>query len=298
MFPVSGRMFLADLLEGSARELSSPGAVDDPRLDPSGERIAYVVSGALHVREIEGGNRVLATDDDPDVSWGLAEFVAAEEMDRRRGHWWSPDGSMIAAARVDERPVRIWYIADQTDPAAAPRAVRYPQAGTEDAVVTLHLFDVATGDRTDVAWDAAAFPYLGRFHWSRGGPPLVLVVSRDQRRAGLLEIDTATGATTLVRETTDPEWVDLVEEAPARTVGRPDRRGRRRPRDRHLSVHRRRGAGHRTGAPGPRGPGCRRRRLVPSIGRSDGDPRLAMVGRLGGKPVHERPRRALGRRRR
>jgi len=216
VFPVSGRMFLADLLEGSARELSAPGAVDDPRPDPTGERIAYVVGGALHAREIAGGNRVLATDDDPDVSWGLAEFAAAEEMDRRRGYWWSPDGSTIAAARVDERPVRTWYIADQTDPAAAPRAVRYPQAGTADAIVTLHLFDVQTGDRTDVVWDAEAFPYLGRFHWSEGGPPLVLVVSRDQRRARLLEIDTATGSTTLIREANDPEWVDLVEGAPAR----------------------------------------------------------------------------------
>ncbi len=216
VFVVSGRLFLADLVEGSARELSAPGAVDDPRLDPSGERIAFVVDGALSVRELEGGVRQLAADEDPDVSWGLAEFVAAEEMDRHRGSWWSPDGSAIAAERVDERPVRIWHIADATDPAAPPRAMRYPQAGTEDAVVTLHLFDVATGDRTDVTWDAAAFPYLGRVHWSAGGPPLALVVSRDQRRTRLLEIDPATGATSIVREATDPEWIDLFDEVPAR----------------------------------------------------------------------------------
>ncbi|MGH2635707.1 MAG: DPP IV N-terminal domain-containing protein, partial [Actinomycetota bacterium] len=202
VFAVSGRMFLVDLVEGSARELSSPGAVDDPRLDPSGERIASVMGGALHAREIGGGDRVLAADDEPDVFWGLAEFAAAEEMDRRRGHWWSPDGSTLAATRVDERPVTIWHIADQTDPAAPPRAMRYPQAGTDDAIVTLHLFDVATGDRTDVAWDAEAFPYLARFDWSESGPPLVLVVARDQRTTRLLEVDPATGRTSLVREAT------------------------------------------------------------------------------------------------
>src|SRR6266498_478676 len=83
--PVGGRMFLADLVEGSARELSAPGSVDDPRLDPAGERIAFVVDGTLHVREIEGGVRELASPDAPDTYWGLAEFVAAEEMDRNRG---------------------------------------------------------------------------------------------------------------------------------------------------------------------------------------------------------------------
>jgi dipeptidyl-peptidase-4 len=217
VFAMSGRLFLADLPEAITRELSVPGPVDDPRLDAAGERIAYVIEGALHVREIEGGGSVLASDDEPDVTWGLAEFVAAEEMHRRRGHWWSPDGSTLAAARVDERNVNIWYIADQTDPAAPPRAVRYPQAGTEDAIVTLHLFDVASGVRTDVTWDAATFPYLGRFHWSEGGAPLLVVVSRDQRRAQLLEVDPATGGTTLVREDEDPEWVDLVLETPLRT---------------------------------------------------------------------------------
>ncbi len=209
VFSVSGRMFLADLVEGSVRELSAPGAVDDPRLDPSGERIAFVVDGALYVRELEGGVRLLASDPDPDVSWGLAEFVAAEEMDRHRGSWWSPDGSAIAAERVDERAVQIWHIVDPTDPAVSPRAMRYPQAGTEDAIVTLHVFDVATGEPTDVTWDAAAYPYLGRVHWGEGGPPLLLVVSRDQRRTRLLEIDPATGATSIVRDATDPEWIDL-----------------------------------------------------------------------------------------
>jgi dipeptidyl-peptidase-4 len=216
VFAVSGRLFLADLPEAITRELSVPGPVDDPRLDPTGERIAYVIDGALHVREIEGGGRVLAADDEPDISWGLAEFAAAEEMNRRRGYWWSPDGSTIAAARVDEREVRTWYIADQTDPAAPPRAVRYPQAGTDDAVVSLHLFDVATGSRVDVSWDATTHPYLGRVHWSEGGPPLIQVVSRDQRRSRLEEVEVSTGATTIVREVVDEEWVDLVHETPLR----------------------------------------------------------------------------------
>jgi dipeptidyl-peptidase-4 len=213
---VQGRMFLADLLEGGARELSAPGPVDDPRLDPTGTRVAYVVDGALHVREIEGGNRVLAADDEPDVHWGLAEFAAAEEMDRFRGHWWSPDGAKLAAARVDERPVRIWHIADASDPSAPPRAMRYPAAGTDNAIVTLHVFDVSDGARVDVEWDRAAFPYLARVHWSDGGPLLLLVVSRDQLRTDLLEVDLETGATTSCGQASDPEWVELAQEAPVR----------------------------------------------------------------------------------
>ncbi len=216
VFTVGGRLFLADLVEGSARELSAPGSVDDPRLDRSGERIAFVVDGTLHVREIEGGVRELASPDAPDTYWGLAEFVAAEEMDRSRGHWWSPDGSKLAATHVDERDVLVWYIGDPTDPAAEPRPVRFPQAGTDNAIVTLWVFDVESGERVEIAWDREAFPYLARVEWSEGSPLTLLVETRDQRTVRLLETDASSGATRVVAEQTDPRWVELTDEAPVR----------------------------------------------------------------------------------
>src|SRR5262245_30430517 len=215
VFSIGGPPFLADLIEGSARELSAPGAVDDPRLDPAGERVAFVVDGALYLREIEGGYRELAAPEEPDTFWGLPEFVAAEEMQRSRGYWWSPDGAKLIAAHVDERGVLLWHISDPTDPAAQPRAVRYPQAGTDDAVVTLWVFDAQSGDRVEVRWDHDRFPYLSRVHWG-DGPPMVLVQTRDQKTVQLLEVDDSTGETTLLAEHADPQWIDLPDQAPAR----------------------------------------------------------------------------------
>ncbi len=216
VFTVSGRPFVADLVEDWVDELTVPGTVDDPRLDPSGRRVAYVVEGALHVRDLAAGNRVLAADDDPDTFWGLPEFAAAEEMRRMRGHWWSPDGALLAATRVDQRRVEIWHVTDPTDPAAAPRAIRYPQAGTDDAVVSLFVFDVTSGTRVEVTWNRDAYPYLARVAWTEGAPLTLLVQSRDQLRVQLLEADAVTGATAVAAELEDPEWFTLFEDAPAR----------------------------------------------------------------------------------
>jgi dipeptidyl-peptidase-4 len=213
VFALAGRLFLAELDGGKVRELDAPGPVDDPRLDPSGSHIAYVVDGALHVLAIDGIDRVLAADDEPDDTWGLPEFIAAEEMHRFRGHWWSPDGTRIAATRVDDRPTRVWYIGDPTDPATPPRPVRYPAAGTDNAVVTLAVFDVATGARVDVLWDRAVFPYLARVDWSDGAPLTLLVVSRDQRATAVVEADHRTGATAFLRADADPAWVDVPDDS-------------------------------------------------------------------------------------
>jgi dipeptidyl-peptidase-4 len=216
VFVLDGKLMLADLLAGGAQELTTRGPVDDPRLDPSGEHVAYVSNGALRIRSIEGDDRLIVQDGDPDVRWGLPEFVAAEEMRRLRGHWWSPDGSKIAATRVDERPVNVWYLSDPSDPAAKPRAIRYPAAGTPNAVVLLAIFDVATGRRTDVGWDLESFPYLARVVWTESAPPTLLVQTRDQRTARVVEVDETTGATRIVREDTDPDWIELIPGSPAR----------------------------------------------------------------------------------
>ncbi|HEX2424989.1 MAG TPA: prolyl oligopeptidase family serine peptidase [Actinomycetota bacterium] len=215
VFALGARLVLVDVETGETFDLVSDNAVDDPRLDPTGRRVAYVLDGALHVLDLERADRVLADEDDPDVSWGLPEFVAAEEMDRYRGMWWSPDGEWLAAERSDVGPVLTWWIADLAEPGKPPRPIRYPQAGTDDAIVTLHVFDVRNGERVEVRWDRDAFPYLGRVDWTEGAPLTVLVVSRDQRRTRLLEV-APSGSTTVVREESDPEWIDLPFGAPTR----------------------------------------------------------------------------------
>jgi dipeptidyl-peptidase-4 len=216
-FALSGRLYAADLTSGAVTgPLPAPGPAVDPWPDPTARRAAYVCGRALHLHE-NGAVRLLGPTgvegDDPAVSWGLPEFVAAEEMGRLRGHWWAPRGDRLAVARVDERGVRQWSLADPADPATPPRAVRYPAAGTANAEVTLLLVGI-DGSAVEVSWDRAAFPYLARVSWAEGSPLTVLVQSRDQRTTQVLAVDPATGATEVCRQDGDPVWVDLVPGTP------------------------------------------------------------------------------------
>ncbi|WP_225643386.1 prolyl oligopeptidase family serine peptidase [Streptomyces werraensis] len=213
-FALSGRLFTAELRAGTARELPTPGPVIDPRPSPDGRHVAYVARGALRVVSAEGADdRALTTPESEEVTYGLAEFVAAEEMSRSRGFWWSPESDRLLVARVDDTPVREWWISDPAHPDRAPHRVRYPAAGTPNADVRLFVVDLE-GTRTEVSWDRARYPYLARVHWSAAGAPLLLVQARDQRAQLILAVDPDTGTTRMVHADEDPEWLELFPGVP------------------------------------------------------------------------------------
>ncbi len=216
-FALSGRLFAADLTDGNVRELPAAGSVLDPHPDPTGARVGYVTGGALHVIDIDGtGDRVLASPEAENVTYGLAEFVAAEEMYRTRGFWWSPDGQRLLVARVDTSPVLRWHISDPANPERPPAVVAYPQAGTDNAIVSVVLADLDAA-HTPVAWDAADAPYLISAHWSAAGPALLRVCRRDQQTMRVLAV-ADDGSVSVVAEDTDPDWVDVVPGTPAWTT--------------------------------------------------------------------------------
>ncbi|MGY0491985.1 alpha/beta fold hydrolase [Streptomyces sp. WG-D5] len=213
-FALSGRLFTAELRAGTARELRVPGPVLDPRPSPDGRHIAYVSGGALRVVGAEGeDDRALAEPESETVTYGLAEFIAAEEMSRYRGHWWSPESDRLLVARADDADVHRWWIADPAHPDREPARVAYPSAGTPNAEVRLFAYGL-DGTRTEITWDRTAYPYLARVHWSADGAPLLLVQARDQRSALYLAVHTDDGSTRMVHADEDDQWLELLPGVP------------------------------------------------------------------------------------
>jgi dipeptidyl-peptidase 4 len=217
-FDLFGRLFVVELDRGEPRELTVGGPAVDPRLDPSGRDVAYVVNGALQVAGVDGAaDRTLLAPETGDVTYGLAEFVAAEEMGRTAGYWWSPDGSRVLAARVDTSQVNRVYITDPTNPGAEPTQVAYPAAGSRNADVQLVIVATDGGARVPVRWDNERFEYLTAVDWSKQGL-LIVVQSRDQRRMRILSVDPDTGETSTLREDNDDVWLDVVGGVPRRLI--------------------------------------------------------------------------------
>src|SRR4051794_3418683 len=70
-FALGGRLFVAGLLSGAARELRVEGPVFDPRPDPLARRVAYVSGAALRIGELDGSSwGLIGEPETPTVTWG------------------------------------------------------------------------------------------------------------------------------------------------------------------------------------------------------------------------------------
>jgi dipeptidyl-peptidase-4 len=110
LVPLSGDLYLYDLGAAAGRAVRRLTATEayetDAHFSPLGRHVSFLRAQNLFAIELASGRELAITDaGGGSVSFGSAEFIAQEEMNRDRGYWWSPDERYIVYARVDEAPV-------------------------------------------------------------------------------------------------------------------------------------------------------------------------------------------------
>ena len=211
LVPVDGDLFIADLNGKVARLTNSEAGELDATVSPKGGFVSFVRDQNLIVLDrASGKERALTTDDKGTLSWGVSEFVAQEEMDRTRGHWWSPDDSRLAVARVDESGVAVVSRAAIGAEGTKVFDQRYPLAGTANAIVDLYVIKADGSTRVKVDLGSNPDIYLARVDWAAGGKTLLVQrQSRDQKTLDMLSVDPDTGASKILFSEIAKTWLNL-----------------------------------------------------------------------------------------
>ncbi|WP_199555935.1 S9 family peptidase [Sandaracinobacteroides hominis] len=208
--PLDGDIWLTPL-DGKPRRLTNTASSElDAKLSPRGTHASFVRDQNLVVLDLATGKEAaLTTAGGGLVSYGLAEFVAQEEMHRMTGQWWAPDDRRIAIARVDETPVKVAVRSAIGAEGTRVTEQRYPFAGTPNALVSLeiHALDGSAPVQVDLGSDPDI--YLARVNWLNADQLIVQRQSRDQKRLDLLLVEAATGKSRILFSEISPVWIDL-----------------------------------------------------------------------------------------
>src|SRR5262245_31811368 len=217
LVPLGGDLYVYGLRTKEARRITQTESFEtDARFSPRGRYVSFVRDQNLVIYDLTTGKELAITRDGGGlVSFGMAEFIAQEEMNRTTGYWWAPDEKHIAFVRVDESPVaeveRFEIYADSVKVVKQ----RYPAAGAKNALVQLFTADIEKPDAPAVPMDLGANTdiYLARVNWFPDGAALAVQrQSRDQKTLTLLRMDVHTGKSAELLTEKSDTWVDINDE--------------------------------------------------------------------------------------
>ena len=211
LVPLDGDIFLADLSGNVKRLTNSKESELDATVSEKGRYVSFVSGNNLNVLDLTTGKSAAITRGGSDtISWGLAEFIAQEELGRTRGHWWSPDDRRVAVARDDESGVEITTRAAIGAEKTTMVEQRYPRAGTDNAKVDLFLMNPDGSAMVQADLGKNPDYYLARVNWLKDGSAVVVQrLSRDQHTLDFIKIDARTGKATRLLTDEASNWINL-----------------------------------------------------------------------------------------
>ncbi|MDX1905474.1 MAG: S9 family peptidase [Bacteroidia bacterium] len=200
---------IADRNSGTVRTLHGGKPVSLATFSPDGSQIAYVFENNLYAQALAGGDAVQVTQDGlrNHIINGAADWVYEEEFALTSAFAWSPDGTKIAFYRFDESQVQEFSMAVYGSLYPVEQRFKYPKAGEANAIVSIHIYDLAA--RRTVMCDVGPErdQYIPRILWAAAGSLGIMRMNRLQNQVDVLLADPATGATRLLLSESSPTYI-------------------------------------------------------------------------------------------
>ena len=178
--------YLADV-QGKAQKVLEQ--VRDVEFSADGKSLVYAKGNNLYLYDIASAKSKAVT---TDGEWnkiinGTSDWVYEEEYGFTKAYAVSPDGAKIAYLRFDESEVPTFEMMRYDDKLYNKAySFKYPKAGDKNSVVTLHLYDVASGKSEQIATGENTDQYILNLVWTPAGKLSFYRVNRLQNHFEVL----------------------------------------------------------------------------------------------------------------
>ncbi|MEJ6748982.1 MAG: S9 family peptidase [Flavobacteriales bacterium] len=179
---------------------------------PDGNNIAYVLENNLYIYNLNWNKTTAITTDGENnkIINGASDWVYEEEFALIRSFEWSGDSKTIAFYKFDESEVKEFSM-DLFNGGLYPtqEVFKYPKAGEDNSLVSLHMYDINTKKTTDLKFEKD-YEYFPRIKWFDDTNPQLVIygMNRYQNELDFLVTNTD-GSSILFFTETDKYYIDI-----------------------------------------------------------------------------------------
>jgi dipeptidyl-peptidase-4 len=192
--------------------LSNGGKQQEASFSPDGSKVAFVRDNNIFYKDLISGNEIQVTTDGMHNSIinGLTDWVNEEEFAFTRAFQWSPDSKHLAYYRFDETAVPEYTVQFFTGLYPENYTYKYPKVGEKNAVISIHIYNVATGKSIPADIGTETDQYIPRILWTQD-PSLLCItrMNRLQNKEELLLANAMTGKTSIMFTEENKRYIEV-----------------------------------------------------------------------------------------
>lgn len=209
-----GIYYVYDLKSNSLEKVSE-NKIKEPTFSPDASKVAYVFENNIYIKDLNSDETTQVTTDGVmhKIINGVTDWVYEEEFAFVRAFDWNKTGTKIAFLRFDETDVPRFSMdvygtyGEQLYP--TQEVIKYPKAGEENSDVTLHMYDVASQEISEVDLPVE-YEYIPRIKWTSDATILsVQTMNRHQNNLNLIFVNAATNQAKVVLNETNDTYIDI-----------------------------------------------------------------------------------------
>ena len=210
-----GVFFVYDIASKQLQKVSD-SKIQEPTFSPDASQVAYGFNNNLYLKDLESNREKQITFDGEKnkIINGITDWVYEEEFAFVRAYDWNADGQKIAFLRFDETAVPEFSMDVYGQALYQTQQVfKYPKAGEQNAVVSLHIYDLNKHLTNEVKLEKSYNDfYIPRIKWTSEASILsAQYINRHQNELDLWAIDTASNTSSILLTETDAAYVDVTD---------------------------------------------------------------------------------------
>ena len=210
-----GVFFVYDIASKQLQKVSD-SKIQEPTFSPDASQVAYGFNNNLYLKDLKSDREKQITFDGEKnkIINGITDWVYEEEFAFVRAYEWNADGQKIAFLRFDETAVPEFSMDVYGQALYQTQQVfKYPKAGEQNAVVSLHIYDLNKDLTNEVKLEKSYNDfYIPRIKWTSEASILsAQYINRHQNELDLWAIDTASNTSSVLLTETDAAYVDVTD---------------------------------------------------------------------------------------